>query len=103
MLHDPQCEVDVSLSTQDPPHISRRPEHFVEHFPALQTSPGAHAERHAPQFVALSCVFVSHPFSTLPSQDAQPFSQVPTAQLPLLHTGVLRTEAQGEQESPPHP
>lgn len=50
VLHAPQFDVSLVVSTQDAPQVVFPP-HSVVHLPPWQTCPAAHALPHAPQFL----------------------------------------------------
>ncbi len=53
-----------------------------------------------PQLAASPAMFVSQPLATLPSQSAQPASQVPTLQADATHDGVACGTTQAEPQPP---
>jgi hypothetical protein len=80
VVHDPQCEGSVLVSTHADPHNVVPPAQLSAHAPPLQTSPDAHGVPHPPQFagsVVVSTHFVPH-FVVPPAQLS--------AHLPALHT-----------------
>ena len=93
----PQCAALVrrlishpfnSRRSQSPNPVSHVVRHVLDTHVALAFAPARHALPHAPQCAALTCVFTSHPFDTLPSQSPKPAAHV-VPHTPRVHVRVV--------------